>query len=71
MSKTVAQRKTNAVEIIWGTFIPVPMPDDFFGLEDDARYDFIDENAYEIYQSISSRDLDKNMASMMFAVECI
>ena len=65
------ENKQLAIQTIWNTFIPNPMPDNFFSMRDDERYDFIEANAYEIFDDISSSDLDKNIFIMISAVEDI
>jgi hypothetical protein len=66
-----AEKKQLAIQAIWCTFFPLPMPENFFSMDDDGRYDFIESNAYEIYNEISASDLDKNIFIMISAVEDI
>ena len=65
------KRKLDAIHTIWATFFSVTIPDWFFKWEDDRRYDFIENNVYELYSCISARDLDKNICAMINAVNDI
>lgn len=60
--KTITE--ADAYAVAWGTFIPTPMPSDFFSREDDVRYSYYGNHVYPIFSDISYPDIEGTIESL-------